>query len=91
MKAEIVARLWQQFHPLVVQRVELLQAHVAGDPAAPREEALRVAHDLAGSLGSYGRPEGSELARAIEAALRDGAPAATVAGQVTRLRAVVDG
>jgi HPt (histidine-containing phosphotransfer) domain-containing protein len=91
MSGAIVARLWQRFHPLVVQRVALLQAHLDGDPTASQEEALRVAHDLAGSLGSYGRPEGSELARAIEQALREGAPGAHVAALLGRLREVVDG
>lgn len=31
-----------------------------------RARARQAAHDLAGSLGSYGRPNGSELARRVE-------------------------
>ena len=91
---DAVARLWDRFRPLVDERIGLLQAHVDGDPAVSREEALRVAHNLAGSLGSYGRPSGSEVARSIEQALSDDAspvdPAA-LRELLARLRAVVAG
>ncbi|ADB74243.1 Hpt domain-containing protein [Geodermatophilus obscurus] len=89
--SDAVARLWERFRPLVDQRVELLRAHAEGDPGVPREEALRVAHNLAGSLGSYGRPAGSEIARRIEEALQQGVPPAALAPLVADLRTVVEG
>jgi HPt (histidine-containing phosphotransfer) domain-containing protein len=53
----------------VAQRLDLIEAFLDGNPRVQREEAQRAAHNLAGSLGSYGRPEGSELARRIDLAL----------------------
>lgn len=55
-------------------------------------EATREAHKLAGSLGTFGMPEGTTQARAIERALAGGATPAdapALAERVTALRAVV--
>jgi HPt (histidine-containing phosphotransfer) domain-containing protein len=69
MSSDPVAHLWERFRPLVAQRLDLIEAFLDGNPRVQREEAQRAAHNLAGSLGSYGRPEGSELARRIDLAL----------------------
>ncbi|MGY1814790.1 Hpt domain-containing protein [Blastococcus sp. SYSU D00820] len=93
MSADAVARLWARFRPLVTERLSVIQDHLDGDPAVSREAAVRAAHNLAGSLGSYGRPEGSVLARRIEEALGGtGAPEdpAGLQALAARLRAAVE-
>lgn len=62
-----VAALRTRFRPVVERRVAVLEAYLAGE--ATRLEASRCAHQLAGSLGSYGWAEGSRLARRLDLAL----------------------
>jgi HPt (histidine-containing phosphotransfer) domain-containing protein len=81
-----VEALWIEFRPLVRQRIDLIAAHLDGDPAVSRTQAAQAAHNLAGSLGSYGRSRGSAVARRIDLALTDGA--FTV--DPDQLRSVVD-
>ena len=94
----LIARLWDQFRPLARDRVEAIAEFVdRADADAPsratataQERARRAAHDLAGSLGSYGRPRGSELARAIETAvLADPPDLAAARAAVAELRTEV--
>jgi HPt (histidine-containing phosphotransfer) domain-containing protein len=88
-----VEALWIQFRPLVRQRIDLIAAHLEGDPAVSRTEAAWAAHNLAGSLGSYGRSRGSAVARRIDLALTDGAFAVDLdqlRAAVVELRSVVD-
>ncbi|MGN6332247.1 MAG: Hpt domain-containing protein [Motilibacteraceae bacterium] len=72
--AAITAALWERFRPLVAERVGLLRAWAAGEGGTTREEAARAAHNLAGSLGSYGRAEGSAVARRVDVLLASPAP-----------------
>jgi HPt (histidine-containing phosphotransfer) domain-containing protein len=88
-----VEALWIQFRPLVRQRIDLIAAHLDGDTAVSRTQAARVAHNLAGSLGSYGRSRGSAIARRIDLALTDGAFTVDpdqLRAAVVELRSVVD-
>lgn len=87
-----VAELWERFRPLVRERIDLIEAYAGGSPEVTREDAARAAHNLAGSLGSYGRAEGSRVARRIDQAFLTGegdAPADLVP-LVAELRSVVD-
>ncbi len=75
--------VWSEHESLVLERVALLEAAVAGLIAgrlseAEREQARRAAHTLAGSLGMFGYPRSSEAALALEAAFE---PAATPASR----------
>jgi HPt (histidine-containing phosphotransfer) domain-containing protein len=69
-------------------RIETIERAVAAlrvgalDPATA-EAARREAHKLTGSLGTFGIPEGTRRARALELALEDGAGPA----DATRLEA----
>ncbi len=94
MNSDIVARLWEQFRPLVAQRLQLLQSYADGDGSVDREDARQAAHNLAGALGSYGRPEGSEFARRIDVGLTAGGAepmtVAHLAALVGRLRQIVE-
>ena len=80
----LIARLWATFQPLAVERVGIVAAYLTTGACPPRDaatsapdrtgtspwaQARQAAHDLAGSLGSYGRPEGSALAARLEAVL----------------------
>lgn len=86
-----IAALWVQFRPLVRSRVELIEEHLAGG-GGDTVEVARAAHNLAGALGSYGRPEGSVVARRIEHALLAGDPEtlSQARADVVALRAIVE-
>ncbi len=76
--AAILSRIWQQTLPLMRERVAYLEelAQQAGrgelTPAA-RTEASDLAHKLAGSLGMFGYPRGTDIAREMEHMLEAGA------------------
>ena len=86
--ADAVARLWLTFKPLVAARIALLQRYADGDSEVTVDEAASTAHKLAGALGSYGRHEGTRVAREIEVLLaHDGGDARQRLGEaVERLR-----
>ena len=67
----LLASVWQRNLPLVLGRVASLST--AAEMAATgeltpslRQEAAGTAHKLAGSLGMFGYPRGSEIAQEIE-------------------------
>jgi HPt (histidine-containing phosphotransfer) domain-containing protein len=69
-----LAAIWDRSKPLIRTRLEVVERSVAaaldGGADAPALEAGRgAAHQLAGSLGTFGIAEGSDLAREIEAQL----------------------
>jgi HPt (histidine-containing phosphotransfer) domain-containing protein len=88
--AAITAALWERFRPLVSERVGLLRAWAAGDGAVSRPEAARAAHNLAGSLGSYGRAEASAVARRADVLLASTAADDEVRPQVAELVGELD-
>ncbi|MBD2505273.1 response regulator [Anabaena azotica] len=70
-----IAGIWQKFYGRVDEQVRVLeQAAIALTQKALnwelRSQATREAHTLAGSLGTFGLPEGSKLARKIEQLLK---------------------
>jgi HPt (histidine-containing phosphotransfer) domain-containing protein len=83
--AEALARMWSQFQPQMYGRVAVLE--MAAGPLADgtltdteREEATGAAHKLAGILGSFGLPEGTNLAREAETLCGCKSDAAAAAG-----------
>jgi HPt (histidine-containing phosphotransfer) domain-containing protein len=80
--AQIQARIdavWQRNRPLILDRIsELLHAAATArlGQLTPEltEEASATAHKLAGSLGMFGFPEGTVLARAFEQSLTETTP-----------------
>ena len=94
---DVLARMWAELAPVAVARVEVLEAYCAAlgagrDGLELRTSAAGAAHQLAGALGSYGRP-GSDEAGELELVLRGSAPCdpALVRRHVTALRAAVTG
>ncbi|NTV39926.1 MAG: hypothetical protein HGA51_08240 [Demequinaceae bacterium] len=77
---DMIARLWVAQYPVVLGRfaaidegIESIRAGASPSDAVV-QVAYREAHNLAGALGSYGRPEGSVLARELMGALAEQGP-----------------
>jgi HPt (histidine-containing phosphotransfer) domain-containing protein len=91
-----IARLWVQSRPVVLERIDELQETARGlsegrMTAQELEGARTEAHKLAGSLGTFGLPRGSELARDVEQELETGGRnPALLSDLLAQLRAVVD-
>lgn len=97
--SDAVARLWERSRPALLERVDVVEqaaeAARRGELRGPeRHAAEREAHRLAGSLGTFGYPQGSAIAFEMERVLASGArlaPAdgAALAGQAAALRALL--
>ncbi len=75
----LVGQIWEQGKDRIVARIDTLdQATIelldGRLEAGTRREAEREAHKLAGSLTTFGFPEGSRLARDIEQTLQADSP-----------------
>lgn len=73
---QMLAELWQQHRAAIHERVAIIskatEALSLGSISdAQLEEAQSAAHKLAGVLGTFGRSNGTGLARAIENWLAD--------------------
>jgi HPt (histidine-containing phosphotransfer) domain-containing protein len=96
--AAALERLWARFLPEIRERISILEsaAHslAAGSLAvAQREAAHAAAHKLAGTLGTFNLPRGTELARELELAYEsapDSSSAPRLAGLTSELRSLVD-
>jgi HPt (histidine-containing phosphotransfer) domain-containing protein len=72
--------IWRRNTPLMQQRLALLDEAAAAALARALSEDLRrqaanEAHNLAGSLGMFGYPRGTDIAREIELLLETSDPA----------------
>lgn len=68
----LLATIWERSKKTVAERVQVLrQAHAAAAKGkmddAMRKGAIDAAHKLAGVLGTFGLPRGTDLAREAEA------------------------
>ena len=68
---KLLATLWERSLPVLRERCALLERAAAAAQTGTltqdlRAEATAIAHKLSGSLGMFGYPEGTELARRIE-------------------------
>ncbi len=91
-------RLWIRFRPEIMQRIAVIESavdavdgnHCTGEL---RLEAYMAAHKLAGSLGTFGLPQGTEIARLLEQAFapeQDSASAAALPVLIKQLRFLVE-
>jgi diguanylate cyclase (GGDEF)-like protein len=88
-----IAELWQRFAPVMRRRLAALdEAAMAAIESRLDESTRRTAegeaHKLAGSLGTFGAPRGSEVAREVELMLEGSTPLTTA--QVLRLSELVE-
>jgi HPt (histidine-containing phosphotransfer) domain-containing protein len=75
----LIASLWERNRGQVEERLSLLEsaatANRQGDMGEELSNAAReIAHKLAGSLGMFGFPVGSEIARQLELLFEHGNP-----------------
>ena len=87
--ASLIMALWERKRPLVLERLSILDR--AADAAecgclelALCELAAGEAHKLAGSLGTFGFPRGTEIARELEVGLECGSIDAARLRELTR-------
>lgn len=69
--AAAIRAIWERNLPVIEERIKRLEATAAAVEAASLDKATRleaneIAHKLAGSLGMFGFPEGTEIARRLE-------------------------
>jgi HPt (histidine-containing phosphotransfer) domain-containing protein len=69
--SEAMDRMWDQFLPLMRERVEVLETAAQAFAAGPlsvelQQGAQSAAHKLAGVLGTFGLTRGTVLARELE-------------------------
>lgn len=75
-RTKVIAETWSKFKDLAFQRLrdlENLAVAIAEEKLTKkiRDRALNSAHKLAGSLGCFGFPDGSRVAKQLEQQLRD--------------------
>jgi len=89
--------MWVRFLPEIENRLALVEDAASalvgpGLPAELRDAAHQAAHKLAGILGTFGLPRGTELARLAEQLLAVDVPpesVAKLAAWVSELRALI--
>jgi HPt (histidine-containing phosphotransfer) domain-containing protein len=77
--AAAMQRMWVQFRPQIDERVSVLESAAAAVAAGTLTEeqcktAAKAAHSLAGTLGTFGLPEGTVLSREAEPVFSEGLP-----------------
>ncbi len=89
---DFLGPVWERFRPTILERVATLERAASelanGSLGAElKAAAMRQAHDLAGTVGSFGYAEGSRTAHEVEVMLRD--PADPGPGSAKRLEQLV--
>jgi HPt (histidine-containing phosphotransfer) domain-containing protein len=87
--AKLIAELWRKNQPQILDRLAQLDSAAAAAQAGTLTEAQRdgaegMAHKLAGSLGMFGYPAGTNIARALEDEFHRDSPDAAVLKTLTR-------
>jgi diguanylate cyclase (GGDEF)-like protein len=94
----MVRELWEQARPVALERLNVVDDAVAAVMAGTlddelRDQAMRVAHKLAGSLGTFGLREATDRAAALETAFAQTPPpdtAPVLAEHAVELRRLVE-
>ena len=86
----VVSQTWSKFQDLALQRladVEKFAVALVEASVTPKihQQARRSAHKLAGSLGCFGFPEGSKIAKQLERLLEENSPTAIELARVQQL------
>jgi len=91
---DLLAGLWQQRKSVLQERLQVLESAVrllqdgGGQAAEARTAGADAAHKLAGILGTFGLPRGTDLAREAELMLEKDGP--IVAEDLQRLRVLTE-
>lgn len=94
----LLLKLWETSKATIAERLETIrqaQAQMAKNAlkAVERKNAVDAAHKLAGILGTFGLPEGTELARQVEEGLAvpgEGLTAEALDALVKQLAVLID-
>jgi HPt (histidine-containing phosphotransfer) domain-containing protein len=91
---DALERIWDRSRPLIRERLAKIEAAVAliargRCPTATLVEAQHAAHQLAGSLGTFGLQDGTLLARQIETELKEARDPERLGALTTRLRTLL--
>ncbi len=75
---DLLATLWEQRKGILLERLRVLKESIAdletSGSAESRKRGAETAHKLAGILGTFGLPRGTDLAREAEVTLERPAP-----------------
>lgn len=76
---DLLSTLWMRSRQTISERLDVLRTALRSLRANPADASARksggdAAHKLAGILGTFGLPEGTEVARRIELMLESAAP-----------------
>lgn len=91
----LIAELWRKNQPQILERIALLEDATAAACSGTltevqRTEAESMSHKLAGSLGMFGFPAGTTIARALEDEFHAICPSPSQLGRLTsELRAAL--
>jgi HPt (histidine-containing phosphotransfer) domain-containing protein len=90
-----LARIWDRSKPITRERLAKIDAAAAAlgrgrADEATIEQAQHAAHQLAGSLGTFGLHDGTLLARQLEAQLKESRDPRCVTDLAARLRALLE-
>ena len=94
---EVLAGIWERHKPEMEERLAVLEraSQVLDErDLTPKErsDAVYAAHKLAGALGTFGRADGSEIARSLERFLEGGGPPDSgISDAIARLQTIIDG
>ncbi len=90
--SQAVAQLWEQHRGLMEERFTVLQTAVATESLSVelKQSAASAAHKLAGVLGMFDRPEGTQIARQLEQMFEDQTDIAVARSQVQQLGTILD-
>jgi HPt (histidine-containing phosphotransfer) domain-containing protein len=98
--AEVLEKMWMRYLPDILERVRTLQEASAALTSGSLSPAISkaaesAAHKLAGTLGTFALPRGTELARELEQTFAaEGGPEAAsaprIAATVSELRNMIE-
>ena len=89
--ALIAARALRRNQDRAARLTELLVAGLDGSDGASRAEAITLAHQIAGSAGTFGPEAASDIARIVMTSLAGGTEPAGVEALVAQVSVLLDG
>ena len=89
---ELLAMLWEQRKGILLERLSTLQQSIASlgtpDSEDSRKLGAETSHKLAGILGTFGLPRGTDIAREAEVTLEKDGPLSSE--EITRLQQITE-